>query len=77
VKWLRRLFGGIPCLRRRIIVNFVDGHTAIEGVLWEQRGDWLLVKSAKALQVGRDPLPMDGDLVIECAQVLFVQRFES
>ncbi len=65
--------GRIPCLRRRVLVSQVDGETAVEGVLWQQRGVWLVLKDAK-LKVGRhEPVPMDGDVIIECAKIAFVQ----
>jgi hypothetical protein len=63
----------IPCLRRRILVNLEDGETAIEGVLFEHRAPWLTLKSARLLTKDRAPVPMDGDIVIECAKVAFIQ----
>ncbi len=73
VNLFRRLFGGIPCVSRRVIVNLADDRHAFAGVLWSQRGDWLVLKQATLLQPGREAVPMDGDVVIECARVLFVQ----
>lgn len=75
--WFDRLLGRIPCLRQRVLVSRVDGETAIEGVLFAQRGRWLVLKGAR-IKVGRhEPMPLDGDVVIECAQVAFVQVLGS
>ncbi len=64
-------------MRRRVLVSQVDGETAIEGVLFQQSGAWLLLKDAR-LKVGpREPVPMDGDVVIECAKVAFIQVLGS
>lgn len=70
VWWLRPR---IPCLRRRILVNLVDQDTAIDGVLFEQRGAWLVLKTARLLSKDAAPVTMDGDVVIECAKVSFIQ----
>lgn len=64
----------IPCLHRRVYVNFVhDEDTAIEGVLFAQRGDWLVMKGARLLSKTAPAVAMDGDVVIECAKVSFIQ----
>lgn len=68
------LLGRIPCLRRRVYVNFVhDEGTAIEGVLFAQRGAWLVLKDARLLSKTAPAVAMDGDVVIECAKVSFIQ----
>jgi hypothetical protein len=69
-----RWFGRIPCLRRRVVVNLVgDPNTAFSGVLWEHRGGWLVLKQAQYVVSGKTPIVVDGDVVIECAKVLFTQ----
>jgi hypothetical protein len=68
--WLAR----IPCLHRRIIVTLDDRQeNSIDGVLFDKRGGWLVLKDARLLQANRPPVPMDGDVVIECAKVSFIQ----
>lgn len=71
--WRRR----VPCLLQRVIVNLVDGETAIQGVLFDERGRWFVLKDAKLLATGRAPTAMDGDVVIECAKVAFFQALGS
>ncbi len=72
-----RLFGRIPCLRRRVIVNLKAGTHAVEGVLFAQQGTWLVLKDARFVPVTGEPKPMDGDVIIECANVDFIQAFGS
>ena len=68
----------VPCLRRRVLVNLVDdGDKAITGVLFDQCGDWLVLKDASMVQAKGQPVPLDGDVVIECRRVDFIQAFGS
>lgn len=68
------LFRRIPCLRHQVLVNFlVKDVPAIRGVLWMQRGGWLVLKDASLVPPTGPPVPMDGDVVMECAQIAFVQ----
>lgn len=67
------LLGRVPCLRQRVIVNLTDPDQAIAGVLWSQRGGWLVIKQPQLLRAGVPAVPMDGDAVIERARVLFIQ----
>ena len=66
------LLGRVPCLRQRVIVNLRAGN-AIGGVLWSQSRGWLVIKRPQLLEPGAKAVPMDGDAVIECAQVAFIQ----
>lgn len=65
--WANRLM-----LRRKVIVN-LQGDQAIAGVLWARRGGLLVLKQAQLHEPGVDPVPMDGDVVIERSRVDFVQ----
>ena len=65
--------GRIPCLRQRVLVNLTDRETAIQGVLWSHRGGFLVLKDAQLVSAQRPPVPLDGDVVLECAKVLFTQ----
>ena len=77
MQWFFRRQGPMPCLLRKVIVNLLDGETAIEGVLFEQRGEWCVLKDAKLLVTGRPATTMDGDVVISCAQIAFIQALGS
>lgn len=59
-------------IRRRVIVNLVDG-SAIAGVLYRRAGSLLVLKDATYLEKGADPLALDGDTIIERPKVLFIQ----
>lgn len=67
-----RLFGRVPCLRRRVIVNLVDGE-AFDAVLFDHAGAWLTLKKATHIGIDGKTMPLDGDVVIECAKVDFIQ----
>lgn len=68
------LFRRVPCVRRRVVVNLIgERDSAIRGVLYAHRGPWLVLKQAEYVPAKGDPLPMDGDVVIECARVAFIQ----
>jgi len=59
-------------LHRRVVVNLVDG-SSIEGVLYRDPGNLLVLKNATYLEPGAEPLELDGDTVIDREKVLFVQ----
>lgn len=65
--WARRLL-----VRRRVVVNLV-GDRAVTGVLWVRRGGFLVLRDAKLLEPGAQPVAMDGDVLIERDRVEFVQ----
>lgn len=57
---------------RRVIANLVDG-SSIEGVLYRDAGNLIVLKNAIYHEPGRERVPLDGDTVIERDKVLFVQ----
>ena len=59
-------------LLRRVVVNLVNG-TSIEGVLYRDPGNLIVLKNAVYHEPGAEPVPLDGDTVIERTKVLFVQ----
>jgi hypothetical protein len=65
--WARRLM-----VRRRVVVNLV-GDQAVTGVLWRRVGGFLVLRDARLIEAGADPVSMDGDVLIERDRVLFVQ----
>lgn len=58
--------------RRKILANLTDG-TAIDGVLYKQDGPLIVIKNATLLEPGADPVPLDGDVVIERDRIMFIQ----
>ena len=73
MKWWWLFWWRPPCLLREVIVNHVTDEVAYQGVLWKSRGAWLTLKDVKALHPGREPAPMDGDMVIHRDKVAFLQ----
>lgn len=58
-------------VHKRVVVNLAD--KAFTGVLWAQRGPLLVLRNAELLEAGRDPQPVDGEVVVERARVEFTQ----
>lgn len=59
--------------RKRVLVALRDG-SAVTGLLWTRKGRALVLKSAQLLEPGNDhPVPMDGDLILDREQVVYVQ----
>ena len=58
--------------RRRVVVNLVDDR-AIAGVLWKRYRQLLVLRDAQMHEPGRDPVSMDGDVVIERDRIAFMQ----
>lgn len=65
--WARRLQ-----VRRKVLVALHTGQ-AIQGVLWTRRNNFLVLKDAQLLEPGAQPTRMDGDVIVERDQVLYVQ----
>lgn len=67
---MARTYGRLA-INRRILVNLKSG-TAIEGVLWEDRGPLILLKNA-ALHTHGGSTPLDGEVIVERSELDFVQ----
>lgn len=59
-------------LHRRVMINLTTGK-AIEGVLVKQAGPLLLLKDARLHEGGGEPVPLDGEAVVERDRVDFMQ----
>lgn len=58
-------------VRKRVVVNLSD--KAFRGILWAQRGPLLVLRDAVLLEAGREPQPVDGEVVVERTKVEFTQ----
>lgn len=58
-------------VRKRVVVNLKD--QAFRGILWAKRGPLLVLRNAELLEAGRDPYPVDGEVIVERSQVQFTQ----
>lgn len=59
-------------VRRLVIVNLKSGR-AFRGILWKQAGPLLVLRNAEMLEPNRTPVPADGEVIIERAEVEFIQ----
>lgn len=56
---------------REVIVN--AGDNAFRGVLWQRRGDYLVLRNSKLLQPKAEPVALAGEVVIPAGKVDFIQ----
>ena len=71
------IFGPRYPVLKRVIVNTKTGK-AFRGVLWERRGEYLVLREAELLAAGgrserREVVSVDGDVLIDRSNVDFVQ----
>lgn len=59
-------------LRRRVLVNLHAGK-AVEGVLWDRRGDYLVLKDVTLHVENAASTTVQGEVLVHQAQVEFVQ----
>jgi hypothetical protein len=57
-----------------VLVNLVhDRDSALQGVLWQSRGAWLVLRNVSVIKTQAPPTPVDGDVVIHRDHVAFIQ----
>lgn len=66
-----RLFERYPVLRR-VIVSTKTGKS-FRGVLWQRRTGYLVLRNAQLLKARGEVVAMDGEVVIDVANIDFVQ----
>lgn len=67
---MARTYGRLA-ISRRVMVNLTSG-SAIEGVLWDERGPLIVLRDA-ALHADGGSAPLDGEVVIDRSRIDFVQ----
>jgi hypothetical protein len=55
-----------------VLINLKTGE-ALSGVLWKSRGRWMVLRNATLLVEQQPPAKLDGDTVIDRANVKFLQ----
>jgi len=66
-----RLFDRYPTLRTVIVNTKTD--RAFRGVLWRRAWGYLVLRNAEMLKTKGETVAMDGEVMIESANVDFVQ----
>lgn len=61
---------------RRVVVNLKSGES-ISGTLYAKRGPILILKGAAMLSASGPMVPIDGDVVVERANVAWTQVLPS
>ena len=63
-----------PAKLRTVIVNRKgEPDSAIRGVLWTNKGAWIVLKDAYLLMEGREPQKLDGEIIVERQTIDFIQ----
>ncbi|WP_374159087.1 hypothetical protein ACEWX3_07645 [Mycobacterium sp. G7A2] len=68
------MFKRHPAISRKVMVSLYSG-TGISGVLVQKVGQCLVLKGATVHEPGTDPQPADGEIVIDTANVDYLQAF--
>lgn len=69
---MRRAYKNVV-LHRKIVVNLLNGK-AIEGVLWQEARDLLVLKGAILHDpASNGPVAVDGEVLVERSRIDFVQ----
>lgn len=67
---MARRYGALA-ISRRVLVNLASG-SAIDGVLWDERGPLIVLRDAH-MHTDGGSAALDGDVIIERARIDFVQ----
>lgn len=66
-----KLFDRYPTLRRVVVNTKTD--RAFRGVLWQKRQGYLVLRNAELVRTGAETVAMDGEVVVDAANVDFIQ----
>ncbi len=62
---------GYPTLRKVVVNTKTD--RAFRGVLWQRRAGYLVLRGAELIKPHGETVPLDGEVMIEAANVDFMQ----
>jgi len=65
------MFEQYPELRRILVNTKTD--RAFRGVLWRRRRGYLVLRNAEMVRAKNEVVPLDGEVMIEAANVDFIQ----
>ena len=72
--WILHARSFVPITRRTVLVCFVDANNpTLRGVLFCRRGGFFTFKSVSLVQSDGSLVPLDGDVIVERARILFLQ----
>lgn len=59
-------------IRKRVLVNLDDGR-AFDGIMFARRGPLLILRQARLIEPGADPVDVDGEVIVERPRISFIQ----
>jgi len=54
-------------------VNLRDGKTALQGVIWQERGKWLVLLNPMLLRAREARVQLDGEVAVLISEIQFIQ----
>jgi hypothetical protein len=67
-----RFWAATPAKVRSVIVNLKHSDVALRGVMWSNRGAWIVLQDADLLDAHKEPRKI-GAVVVERANVAFYE----
>lgn len=58
---------------KMVIVSARNGGVTFRGVLWQNTGEWLVLKGAEKLEQTGEVLAVDGEVLVPLREVDYVQ----
>jgi hypothetical protein len=55
-----------------VLVNLDDGR-AFAGILYSRRGPLLILRQARLIEPGSEPIAVDGEVIVERSRISFIQ----
>ncbi len=71
MNWLKRLLGPRYPVLRLMLVN-TRTEQCFRGVLWQRRGDYLVLRNAELIKATKEAVPIAGEVVIMADNVDFI-----
>lgn len=68
---MARTYGRLA-MSRRVLVNLTSG-SAVDGILWDERGTFVVLRDANLHTPDAGSAPLDGEVIIERVRIDFVQ----
>lgn len=62
-----------PFVLKTVILTLVaDPDSSLKGVVWQMRGDWIVLRTVELLKESR-VTPLDGEVIVHRRNVNFIQ----
>jgi len=67
-----------PCVLDRVVVNLRNTpDEALRGIFWSMRGGWITLRDVTGLVTGREPTPIEGEVIVHVDHVAYIQKITT